>query len=779
MNPVWQAIASFIIRKRIPILIVLGLLVAYMWSVRATELVQRVADIILSDEAELEGYNKLKEHFGDDATVMVVSMDGDIFEYERFTALYDLTRELEEIEGVENVISLTKLYDIEKDTTQKGFVLKPIVSSRPQSQAGVDSIANRIRELFFYEGLILNDSTQTSLLAVSFDGALLDTDFKIPLFHNTKEPILKYAERFGIEPRFAGMPVLRVNMHENVKRELFLFLGLALIVTAISLLLFFRSFYNMIFPLLVVGSVIIFSVGLIGLFGFKMSLITGIIPALITVISIPNCVYLVTKYHIEFKRTGNKLKSLILVIEKIGIVTVMTNATTAVGLGVLSFTDIKPLQEFGIVAGLSVVAAFFISLLLIPIVFSFLPPPTEKQTRHLDRKSLGFIIEGLKNIVENHRSAVYFVTALLVIASVWGMTKVQPISYIADDVPEDSKILQDLRYIETRFNGTMPFEILIDTRKKNGAIRRRTLRQIAQLQDSLSKYDDLSRSISIADFSKFFNQAFFEGNPIFYELPSRLQYPMIQDYVRRTNVLDNEALSKSLADKSLQLTRVSASVRDIGSLEMKKLADSVRKDVEAIFDSSQYDTYVTGTSQIFIKANEALIENLLWSLLLAFIVIAVIMGLLFKSVRMVLISLVPNILPLLMVAGVMGFTGIHLKPSTALVFGVAFGIAVDDSIHFLARFRLARKLGDSVRGAVKNSFQDTGVSMIYTSIILFFGFVSFTASDFGGTKSLGLLTSMTLGIAMFSNLLFLPALLITFSKEENEHSELELEDLHS
>ncbi|MEL6255516.1 MAG: MMPL family transporter, partial [Bacteroidota bacterium] len=607
----------------------------------------------------------------------------------------------------------------------------------------------------------------------------LDTDFKIPLFHNTKEPILRYAERFNIEPRFAGMPVLRVNMHENVKRELFLFLALALIVTAISLLLFFRSFYNMVFPLLVVGSVIIFSVGLIGLFGYKMSLITGIIPALITVISIPNCVYLVTKYHIEFKRTGNKLKSLILVIEKIGIVTVMTNATTAVGLGVLAFTDIKPLQEFGVVAGLSVVAAFFISLLLIPIVFSFLPPPTEMQTKHLERRSLGFVIKSLNNIVDNHRSLVYVVTAILIVVSLWGMSQVQPISYIADDVPEDSKILKDLRYIENRFNGTMPFEILIDTKKKNGVIRRRTLQQISQLQDSLSKYDDLSRSISVADFSKFFNQAFFEGNPIFYELPSRHQYPMIRDYVRKTDVFDNEALSKSLTDDDLQLTRVSASVRDIGSLEMKRLADSVRKDVAAIFDEEQYDTYVTGTSQIFIKANEALIENLLWSLLLAFIVIAIIMGLLFKSLRMVLISLVPNVLPLLMVAGVMGFTGIHLKPSTALVFGVAFGIAVDDSIHFLARFRLARKLGDSVRGAVRNSFQDTGVSMIYTSIILFFGFVSFTASDFGGTKSLGLLTSMTLGIAMFSNLLFLPSLLITFSKEEKEDPEAELENFFS
>jgi hypothetical protein len=496
-----------------------------------------------------------------------------------------------------------------------------------------------------------------------------------------------------------------------------------------------------------------------------MSLITGIIPALITVISIPNCVYLITKYHIEFRRTGNKMKSLILVIEKIGIVTIMTNATTAIGLGVLAFTEIPALREFGIVAGLSVVAAFFISLLLIPIVFSFLPPPSRGQTKHLDRRSLSFIIRSIERTVLYRRWVVYTFSLILAGASLYGMTLIRPVSYMSDDIPKDSKVFQDLKYVESRFNGALPFEIMIDTGKKRGVLRRRALQDIDKLQKRLAEYPDISRSISVADFAKFFRQAFFGGAADAYDLPTRNEFNFILDYARNTELFGELSLSKSLVDSSMQITRISASVGDIGSLKMESLVDSVRKDVAEIFDGEGYETAVTGTTPIFVKANDALIENLLKSLVIAFGVIALLMGLLFRSFRMVAISLIPNILPLLMVAGIMGFVGIALKPSTALVFGVAFGIAVDDSIHFLARYRLARKLGHAVNEAIANSYRDTGISMIYTSLILFFGFVSFVASDFGGTQALGLLTSITLAIAMFSNLLLLPALLLTFDKE--------------
>jgi hypothetical protein len=770
MNPVWQAIATFIIRRRIPILFVLAGVTAFMGINRGTELSQAMSSMILTDAPELKAYERFREVFGDDANLMVASFDGNFREYERFVGLYDLAQQLAVQPGVEGVFGLTSLYDLIRDDSLERFQLRPVVGRRPQSPAEVDSLMDRIRDLPFYRGLLLDDSTRTTLMAISLDASIMDTDGKTPLVNSVKAVVDSFAQAQGMETHMAGLPVLRVNMHETVKSELYLFLGLSLLVTALTLLVFFRSLYMVIFPLLVVGSVVIFSLGLIGLLGYKMSILTGIIPALITVISIPNSVYLITKYHIEFRRTRNKMKALVLVVEKIGIVTVMTNATTAVGFGVLAFTDIKPLSEFGVVAGLSVVAAFFISLLLIPIVFSFLPPPSTRQTRHLDRRSLAFLVRGIDKLVHEHRPLIYVTTTILAALSIWGMTKIQPVAYMADDIPQDSRVMQDLRFVEDRFNGALPFEIIIDTKRARGVFRRKALQDIAELQDSLSTYPDLSRSLSVADFAMFFRQAFFGGLPIQYDMPTRNEYTFIADYARNTNTFGELSLQKSLTDTSLQITRVSASVRDIGSLKMEELVDSVQADIRAIFDPEDYEVAVTGTTPIYIKANEALIDNLLRSLVIAFGIIAVLMGILFRSFRMVIISLIPNTLPLLMVAGVMGFTGIALKPSTALVFGVAFGIAVDDSIHFLARYRLARQVGDSIRQAVSNSFKDTGVSMIYTSLILFFGFVAFTASEFGGTQSLGLLTSMTLGIAMFSNLLFLPSLLLSFDKENRRRN---------
>lgn len=767
MNPVWQAIATFIIRRRITILLVLAMVTALMFWLRGKEISHELTQVIPMGDQELVEYLQFKEEFGEDGNVLVIAVEGEFFELDLFNGIYDLVEELKTVNGVENVAGITHIYNLTADNQAEKYIVGRLVEEKPKTQAELDSIVNKIKSLTFYQGLLLDEEMKNTLVAVSIVDTFLNSKRKVEVFDGVIEKTSKFEKEFDLKLRYAGFPVIRVNVHKTVAKELVVFLVLALLVTAITLWLFFRSLPSVIFPMMVVGSVIIFSMGLIGIFDYKISLVTGVIPALITVISIPNCVYLITKYHIEFRNTGNRMKSLIKVVEKIGIVTIMTNATTAVGLGVLAFTDVGPLKEFGLVAGLSVVAAFFISLLLIPIVFSFLPAPNAKQTRHLDRKGLGAFIRFLDTLVHNHRPLVYIFSLILAVASLYGTYQVKPIAYIVDDIPQDSQLLKDMTYIEERFDGVLPFEILIDTKRKRGVQRLTTLRKINQLQKKLEDYPELSRSVSAADFTKFLRQAFWGGAAEDYKLPSRNEFDFIRSYILNTDYNSN-SLTKTLTDSLLQKTRISASVKDIGSLRMEELVDSVTKDMHAIFDTARYDVKVTGTTQMFIRGNSYLINNLLVSLAIAFVVIAIIMGLLFRSGKMVLISLVPNILPLIMVAGVMGYLGIPLKPSTALVFGVAFGIAVDDSIHFLARYRLARRTGDTVKLAISNSFKDTGVSMIYTSVILFFGFVIFTFSSFGGTKALGLLTSLTLGIAMFSNLALLPALLLSFDKDDEE-----------
>jgi len=776
MNPTWQAIATFLIRRRIPILIALASLTAFMWVVRGTEISHELNEVIPTGDEEMQFYLRFIEEFGDDGNVMVIGIDQAFRELEVFNDLYDLVERVKEVPGVENVVAITHIFDIEADYENEEFELKPLVEEKPQTQAEVDSLIERIEDLPFYEGLLIDEGENTSLVAISVEDSFLNSDLKTVVYDDIKAEVDIFEEKHDLNLRYAGMPVIRVNVHKTIKVELALFLGIALLVLALTLWFFFRSIYTVIFPMMVVSVVIVFTVGFIGLFGFKISLVTGIIPPLVTVISIPNCVYLITKYHIEYRLTRNKMKALILVVEKIGIVTIMTNATTAVGLGVLAFTNVRPLKEFGIIAGLSVVSAFFISLILIPIMLSFLPAPSDRQTRHLDRRSLSFGINLIDRIVRKNRWVVYIVSILLAIGSLIGMSLVKPVAYVVDDIPKNSQLIRDMRYMENKFNGVLPFEIVVDTERKNGIQRLSNLEKIFELQQELDNYEDISRSVSATNFTMYLRQAFMGGDSTEYKLPTRRELTWIKNFLLRTN-FSGQNISKNLTDSTMRRTRISATVRDIGSLEMDKLLDSLRTDISQIFDPEKYDVTITGTTPIFIRGNKYLINNLLTSLAIAFVIIAIIMGLLFRSFRMVIISLVPNILPLIMVAGVMGIFDIPLKPSTALIFGVAFGIAVDDSIHYLARYRLARLAGNTVYEAVSNSFKDTGVSMIYTSIILLLGFVTFTASSFGGTQALGLLTSITLGIAMFSNLILLPSLLLSFDKREKTQAPLEKQNV--
>lgn len=766
MHPFWRLVARFILRGRVPILIVLGILTTFMWVNRGKERDNSFTKVVPEYDPQYQVYKAFKKEFGEDGNVIIAAIEADPFQLDFFRDIYDLTEDLRELQGIDQVVSLTNLVNLVRNDSLKRFEIARLYDHKPETQEEVDTIKSRIDNLPFYKGLIMSNDGSTFVIAITMAQKELDSIEKVPLFRKIKSLTGQLEEKHKVDIRFAGLPVIRTTSAELVAEEVVLFLVLAVVVMAVTLLLFFRSISTTILPLIVVGVVIVWSLGILGLFGYQMTMISAVIPALITVIGIPNSVYLITKYHIEYRQTGNKIKSLTRMIEKIGIVTIMTNATTAVGFGVLAFTDIRMLKEFGIVAGLSVVAAFFISLLLIPIFFSFLPPPYKHQTAHLDRKLLNIFVNFLDRTVHTKRWMIYTATIILTGASIWGLFLLKPVSFMTDDVPSRADLRTDLDFVEQKFKGVMPLEIIIDTKKKRSALRRSNLKKAAELQEKLEAYPSISRTLSVVDLSKYVRQVFFDGGPEAYLLPDRNEEDFIKLYLSNAS-LDTDRLSRTLTDTNQQKIRITGNVGNIGSIEMAKLIAAVQTDINDVFDAEKYDVTITGTTKIFIRGNEFLIQNLLQSLVLAFFVIALIIGWLFRSPRIVIISLIPNFLPLLMVAGVMGFLGVALKPSTALVFSVAFGIAVDDSIHYLARYRLALRMGDTVPEAISNSFKDTGVSMIYTSVILFFGFVIFTASSFGGTKALGLLASSTLAIAMFSNLLLLPALLLTFEPKKS------------
>jgi len=432
---------------------------------------------------------------------------------------------------------------------------------------------------------------------------------------------------------------------------------------------------------------------------------------------------------------------------------------------------------------------FVLSLLLIPIIFSFISPPSSKHVSHLDSKFVSRIINKLIDITQHHRKTVYISTMIIVAAGIYGITLIKSSGYMVDDIPKSDPIYTDLRFFENNFDGLMPLEIMVDTKKPHGVMQMTTFNKMNQLEQKLEKYPELSPSLSLLNLLKFSKQAFYNGKEKYYSLPNNREKNFILQYASTGEA--NAGLLHSFIDSSQQVTRISIRMKDVGTKRMEQLYTDLQADIDSIFTSDKYNVTVTGSSITFFKGTEYLLKNLFTSLALAILLISSFMAIMFSSWRMVVLSLIPNVVPLIFTAAIMGYSGIPIKASTILVFSIAFGISVDNTIHFLAKYRQELKAtGWDIRQSVVLALKETGVSMLYTSVVLFFGFGIFALSSFGGTVAMGVLVSLTLLVAVTSNLILLPSLLsslerltTTKSFEEpllhiyDEEEDIELEEL--
>ncbi|MBR9997392.1 MAG: MMPL family transporter, partial [Cyclobacteriaceae bacterium] len=666
------------------------------------------------------------------------------------------------INGVEEVLGLPNLKRIEKDSENKKFVITDIFDSIPENQDELDSILHLVQDQRFYAGQLFNEKNGANLILVTLSRDVLNSAKRLKVTDDILFLGNEYAEKTGIDLKYAGLPFVRSVVAGQIRDEMKIFLVLSVIISGLILLLFFRSWDAVVFPMIVIGVVVIWSMGTLALFGFKITLLTGLLPPIIVVIGIPNSIYLLNKYHQEIDKYGNKIRALSVMIRKIGIVTLLTNLTTAIGFGVLAFTRIIILREFGIVASILIMATFIVSIILIPAVFSYLPTPQGKRLKHLNFKLIDKFLTGVDLLVHRHKYSIFGTIIIIVTISLFGVYRVHSVSYMIDDIPEESQIKKDLAFFENSFSGIMPLEIVVDTGKKRGVINNQNLQKFEELETFLEEQEHISKPVSIVSFVKAARQAFYNNNPRFYGLPNRQDQNFILRYFRGESA-DNP-LMKAFVDSTGQVMRISLKIADIGSNKMHDLIqDTIKPKLAAIFSGSGITAYPTGTTMLFVKGNNFLIENLRMSLLIAFVLISGIMALLFRYWKMILLSLIPNIIPILITAGLMGFAGIPFKPSTAITFSIAFGISVDFSIHFLAKYRQELFANNFfVTVAVTNSIREIGTSMVYTSMVLFAGFIIFAWSNFGGTIALGKLTSITLLIAMFTNLILLPALLLAF-----------------
>lgn len=761
----WAWLASRVLRNRLAILIAVGIITVFMgWRATKVGMNYKHGGLLPKTDSAYVEYEHFLNTFSEDGNVMVLGTSGkDFYTPRNFGAWYSLGERLKAIQGVDSVFSEAHLFELIRDDSLQRFTLKQVVGRPPATQQEMDTLLAKLRSLRFYEGLLYNDSTHATLMMAFVNAKLFDTDARREVVKRVQEEAATFESATGMKLHLSGLPFIRVQTTNLVKAEMPLFMGLSMGLCALLLLLFFRSWRVMWICLGVVAVSVIWSFGAMELLDYRITLLQSVIAPLIIVTGVPNCVFLINAYHYEYMHHRNKVKALQRVISRVGAAAFMTNATTAVGFTTFCLTYSDTLKEFGWVATIGIMVLWALSMLLIPILFSYMPPPKPRHLSHLDRKWLDRSVEWIVKTGKTQRPLIYSLTAIMTVFAVWGLTRLKDESRIVDDLPEDHPVLTDLRFFEANFHGVMPLEVVIDTRKKGGALKDATLKRIDQLQDTLATYPEFSRPLSITDAVKFTKQAFYGGDPARFELLNSTDKTFILPYVE--NASANKGMARAFMDSTRRTTRVTVQMADVGTTRMEELMAKLRVQTDSIFETDKYDVTFTGTSVVFLKGSGYLVSNLITSLFWAIVLIVVLMALLFNSLRILVVSLIPNLIPLLFTAGIMGFLQIPIKPSTMLVFGIALGIAVDNAIHFLARYRLELKLsGHDLAKSVDRATREVSVGIIYTSVVLLAGFCMFALSRFGGIQAMGILTSLTLLVAMLTNLFVLPALLLSLNK---------------
>ena len=763
----WSAVARFILRNRIFLLIVIvaiTVIMAMQWKhMRFTYTEAN----LLPDEHEVNlEYNAFLDKFGEEGNLIILGIkDSSVFTPSNFIAWNLISEKISDFNEVEFTLSIGNLQKLEKRKDTTAFRLVPFIQDSVFTKEKLDKYQYELfNKLPFYEGLVYSPSKKSIRTAVYLKKDLVNTPARRDFIINDLIPLINdFENETGIKVYTSGMPYIRTLNSQNIIDEIGMFIGAALLVTSVIFFFFFRSFRATLISLITVIIGVMWVFGILGFLHYEITVLTALIPPLIIVIGIPNCIFLINKYQQEIKLHGNQAKSLQRVITKVGNATLMTNVTTASGFAAFILTNSKLLKEFGVVASINIIVIFLLSLIIIPIIYSFMPSPKYKHLKHLSKRWIGRLVNWMERMVKGHRVSIYVISVLLLCLSIIGINKIQISGSIIEDMPKNTEFFSDLKFFEKEYEGIMPLEILIDTKRKNGVMKLATLKRMDKLQDFFSEIPEFSKPISIVELVKYSKQAYYNNNPEYYQLPNSQERTFLLSYAKSS--VNNTLFLNNYVDSTGQFARITIFMKDIKTDRFDRIQEDLKSKIDKIFPSDRYNVKVTGRALVFQKGTKFLMNNLIISLSIAILLIAIFMAWMFRSLKMILVSLIPNLLPLIITAGLMGFLNVPLKPSTILIFSIAFGISVDDTIHFLAKYRQELVANHwRIKKSVYAALKETGISMFYTSIVLFFGFSVFAISSFGGTVALGILVSITLLFAMLANLLLLPSLLLSLER---------------
>jgi hypothetical protein len=723
----WDSVSNLILRNRILIIALLVLATSFFISQWQYIKFSNTEANLLPDNHEVNlEYLDFTDKFGEEGNLIVIGVkDSLLFTTENFNAWNNLSKVLKDTNYVESVIAIGDLQKLKKDKKKQQFYLEPFIKDTVTSDLELILIKKELFEKYpFYDEFLFNTKTKSVRSAIHLKKSIVNEPGREIYINSVLIPKVEaFESRYNLDIKISGMPYVRTKNAENIKSEISTFVILALIITSIIFFLFFRSYRATLISLCVVMIGVVWTVGILGLFiintppgDFEISVLTGLIPPLIIVIGIPNCIFLINKYQHEVNKHGNKAKSLQKVITKIGNATLMTNVTTASGFATFIITNSKLLKEFGIVASLSILAIFILCILIIPIIYSFLPIPEEKHLEHLNRTWINSLGDWIEKTVKKSKINIYIISILLLVTSIIGIYQIRISGSIIDDMPQKADWFDDIMFYEKEFNGIMPLEILINTNRKKGVTKLSTIKKMSKIEDVILEIPELSKPISMVSLVKYSKQAYYNGNPKYYQVPTSQENSFILSYAKNSTSDSDVDLIKNYVDSTGQYTRITAFMKDMEIEKMEEIEKKLNYEISKIMPADNFEVSITGKAYLFQKGTKYLVKNLILSLSLAIFLIALLMAYMFRSLKMIFISLIPNLLPLIVTAGLMGYLGVAIKPSTILIFSIAFGIAVDDTIHFLAKYRQELITNNwEVKKSVYNALRETRlVNGIYT-----------------------------------------------------------------
>ena len=770
----WYKAGKFILQQRLFLLILLVAATTFMgWEASKVQLSYDFTRALPTDNPKYREYQAFLKKFGGDGNTMVIGIESDsLFTVPFFNELGQLHQQLKKIRGVTDILSIPEVVNLHNDPIHHRLVPVRIFNYPFSAQQSLDSARVVFENLPFYRNLLYNPQTGSYLMGVSVNKDTINSKSRTKLINEILGKVAVFEKKVGTRVYTSGLPFIRTTIGNRIKSEMNWFLTGSLLLLVVTLFIFFRSVSATLMSLLVVSMGVVWSLGTIVLLGYKITLLTALIPPLVVVIGIPNCIYFLNKYHTAYRELKDKEKALITMVGRMGIVTLFCNIAAAIGFAVFALTHSDLLKEFGAVAGINIMVLFVISLVFIPSVLSYLPPPKSKHTRYLDNKFLEKVLLKVEKWAFHHAKWVYGITAVITLLAIAGIFRIKTEGFIVDDLPKNDKVYTDLKWFEQQFGGVMPLEIVIDTKKKNGLLRNTgPITKIDEFSAYIAANPSTARPLSFVEGLKFAKQAYFDGDTMSYTIPYEADMAFMGPYLRSNTDSPGarktsfSKLMNGFMDSAKQVARISVNMKDVGSAALPILLADFQKKADELFDTASYQVIFTGSSISFLEGSSFIIQGLKESIFWAFLLITLCMLYLFRSLRILVCSLIPNLIPLMVTAGVMGWAGIALKPSTVLVFSVALGIAIDVTIRFLINYKQELPhFNNQVSITLVQTIRHTGISIIYTSLVLIAGFIIFCWSDFGGTKALGWLTSLTLIVGTLTNLVLLPVLILGTSR---------------